>query len=195
MAACESATSVRRRRERRLRSWSDTNASKVGALTNNAPRSEKTARAGGERPGVLKDPGPMWVEAVAAGYVAAGTSVWRPVAFSAMFHVSVDLGSEVDSPIRCSPGNLDSLRTLERRFQEFVAVFCVFRSVRQWIHVHAPVPVPRALCIWQSLVRCLRRSRSTRKSGCTGRRLQENVGAFSLLAWFGSGYMFIRQSW
>ena len=44
----------------------------MGGATNNAPRSQKTARAGGERLGVLKDPRPPWVEAFTVGYVAAG---------------------------------------------------------------------------------------------------------------------------
>ena len=45
--------------------WRHHSAPKVGA-PNNAPRSQKTARASGEHPGVLKEP-----EAATVGYVAA----------------------------------------------------------------------------------------------------------------------------
>ena len=45
-------------------------APKVGAVPNNAPRSQKTARASGEHPGVLKEP-EVQLEAATVGYVAA----------------------------------------------------------------------------------------------------------------------------
>ena len=44
---------------------------KVEGDTYQGPRAQKTVRATGARPGVLKDPGPPWVEAVRVGYVAA----------------------------------------------------------------------------------------------------------------------------
>ena len=64
-----------RRRERRLRSWlrregKTVAAALVGAVPNNDLRSQRTARAGGERPGVLKEPEVQW-EAVAVGHMAA----------------------------------------------------------------------------------------------------------------------------
>ena len=43
---------------------------KVAADELNGPQTQKTDRAE-TRPGVLKDPGPPWVEAVTVGYVAA----------------------------------------------------------------------------------------------------------------------------
>ena len=82
---CDEPSSARRRRERRLRSWLrherttvaaalaealHHSAPKVGAVPNNAPRSQKTARASGEHPGVLKEPE---VQAAAVGYVAVST--------------------------------------------------------------------------------------------------------------------------
>ena len=44
-------------------------APKVGAVPNDAPRSQKTARASGEHPGVLKEP-VVQLEAATVGYVA-----------------------------------------------------------------------------------------------------------------------------
>ena len=44
----------------------------VGPEQHDALREHKTASSGGERPGVLKDPEPPWVEAVTVGYEAAG---------------------------------------------------------------------------------------------------------------------------
>ena len=83
----DGATSTRRRRERRLRSWwrheqqcarmaltaaTHHSAEKVVAgETYSGLRAQKTVRATGARPGVLKDPGQPWVEAVTVGYVAA----------------------------------------------------------------------------------------------------------------------------
>ena len=79
--------SARLRRERRLRSWLrhermtvaaalaealHHSAPKVGAVPYNAPRSQKTARASGEHPGVLKEP-EVQLEAATVGYVAAST--------------------------------------------------------------------------------------------------------------------------
>ena len=77
-------TGAAKRRERRLRSWLrhermtvaaalaealHHSAPKVGAVPNNAPRSQKTARASGEHPGVLKEP-EVQLEAATVGYVA-----------------------------------------------------------------------------------------------------------------------------
>ena len=47
-------------------------APKVGAAPYNAPRSQKTARASGKHPGVLKEP-EVQLEAATVGYVAAST--------------------------------------------------------------------------------------------------------------------------
>ena len=84
---CDGPSSARRRRERRLRSWLrhermtvaaalaealHHSAPKVGAVPNNAPWSQKTARASGEHPGVLKEP-EVQLEAATVGYVAAST--------------------------------------------------------------------------------------------------------------------------
>ena len=80
-------SSARRRRERRLRSWwrhermsvaaalaeaHHHSAPKVGAAPYNAPRSQKTARASGKLPGVLKEP-EVQLEAATVGCVAAST--------------------------------------------------------------------------------------------------------------------------
>ena len=77
--------SARRRRERRLWSWLrhermtvaaalaealHHSAPKVGAVPYNAPRSQKTARASGEHPGVMKEP-EVQLEAATVGYEAA----------------------------------------------------------------------------------------------------------------------------
>ena len=102
--------------------------------------------------------------------------------FSVFFYVDVDLGSEVDSSMRCSLGNLDinlraplcwqlAARCLDRLrsigflgddfrnlllFSAFLAWFdSGYMYMRQcrW----SPTTVPRAPCIRQSPVRCLRR--------------------------------------
>ena len=82
---CAGPSSARRRRERRLRSWwrhermsvaaalaeaHHHSSLKVGAAPNNAPRSQKTARASGEHPGVLREP-EVQLEAATVGHVAA----------------------------------------------------------------------------------------------------------------------------
>ena len=83
---CDGPSSARRRRrERRLRSWLrhermtvaaalaealHHSSLKVGAAPNNAPRSQKTARAGGEHPGVLKEP-EVQLEAATVGLAAS----------------------------------------------------------------------------------------------------------------------------
>ena len=93
MSCVDGAGAAARRRERRLRATlrherqsiamalaeaHRRSAPKVGAVPHDAPRSQKTASAVGERPGILEEPEPPW-EVATDGHVAAlAPSVARP---------------------------------------------------------------------------------------------------------------------
>ena len=88
---------------------------KVGAAPYNAPRSQKTARAIGKHPGVLKEP-EVQLEAATVGYVAASTPL--------LVVASLAGGDEVDATttrylLKCALRKRQKEEEEERRRKEW----------------------------------------------------------------------------